>query len=472
MGSVSPTRFHVKQIAIIGAGPSGLATAKYLIAQHAFTLIVIFEQQHEIGGIWVPPPTGVNPPPSRCSVPQTNPFLPPEPPVSVAEDRPRCRKVTYHYPSAVYDNLSANTVGSLMQFSDEPFPSSCLLFPSCDDMRDCILRYGHDVRHLIRFRQQVTSLELLQNHGHDQWRLRTRDVVSDEAADHLFDAVVVASGHYSVPFIPDLNNSATFHDAHPSVIIHSREYRSPESYRDKRVIVVGNGPSGVDIAGQINAVSKGKTLLSVKKATAPETLAFTGCDEASELVEFLVDERGVRFKDGRVETDVDAVIFCTGFLYSFPFLKDLHPKLIASGHGVHGLYKHMFYAQHPTLVFSALPSRSVPWPLSECQAAVVAAVWSNQLELPPIEVMQGWSKDLHERVGEALQHLPPGGNHHYINELHDWAIKASYLGKQPPRWSESDGWQHLHMSEIRRRFHKQGARAKTWADLGIEPGPS
>ncbi|RDA86609.1 hypothetical protein CP532_6017 [Ophiocordyceps camponoti-leonardi (nom. inval.)] len=453
-----PSRFNVKEIAIIGAGPSGLTAAKYLLAQRAFNQVLLFEQQHDLGGVWLPTPAI-----PHCPVPQTDPFLAPEKPVELdlSEDGSAC------FPSAIYDHLRANIIGPLMQFSDEPFPSTCRVFPSCEDIRSCIRRYGSEVRHLVRFGHQVVRLELLRG---DRWRLCAQNVESGDVTDYIFDAVVVATGHYSVPFIPDINNIAAFHHVHPSIIVHSKQYRNPDSFRDKKVIVVGNGPSGIDIASQINAVSKGRTLLSVRSATSPENLALLGCDEVPEIVDFIVDKRAVRFKDGRVETEVEAIVFCTGFLFSYPFLKNIPSKLITNGRGVHGLYKHLFYAQHPTLVFPALLMRSVPWPVSEVQAAAFAAVWSNKLDLPEAEEMQTWSRDLYGRVGDTLHALPPGGNIQYINDLHDWVIKASYLGKEPPRWSDFNGWQHLHMHEARRRFQEQGCRAMTWRELGFQDG--
>ncbi len=44
--------FNVKRIAIVGAGPTGLAAAKYLVAENAFDTIDIYEQQGEVGGVW------------------------------------------------------------------------------------------------------------------------------------------------------------------------------------------------------------------------------------------------------------------------------------------------------------------------------------------------------------------------------------------------------------------------------------
>jgi cation diffusion facilitator CzcD-associated flavoprotein CzcO len=50
MGSLLPPSgsLQVKRVAIIGAGPSGLAVAKYLLAENAFDKIDIYEQQYGI----------------------------------------------------------------------------------------------------------------------------------------------------------------------------------------------------------------------------------------------------------------------------------------------------------------------------------------------------------------------------------------------------------------------------------------
>lgn len=50
MGSLLPPlgSLQVKRVAIIGAGPSGLAVAKYLLAENAFDKIDIYEQQYGV----------------------------------------------------------------------------------------------------------------------------------------------------------------------------------------------------------------------------------------------------------------------------------------------------------------------------------------------------------------------------------------------------------------------------------------
>lgn len=54
MGSIEPddALFEVKKICIVGAGPTGLAAVKYLLAEAAFEKIDVFEQQSQAGGVW------------------------------------------------------------------------------------------------------------------------------------------------------------------------------------------------------------------------------------------------------------------------------------------------------------------------------------------------------------------------------------------------------------------------------------
>ncbi|GJN85958.1 hypothetical protein PLIIFM63780_009534 [Purpureocillium lilacinum] len=457
MGSLYPPKFQVNKIAIIGAGPCGLAAAKYLRAQGTFGSITIFEQQDEVGGVWNYSKAPGGPYPA----PQRDPFFPPDEPLLTPSHAAPV------FPSPMYDKLHANIPGALMNFSDQSFRKDSWVFPSREDIQEYLVKYAESVRDLIRFCIQVTKLSRRCIDGHDKWRIEARSTVSQETIDDVFDAVVVANGHYSIPFIPPMANMATFQETYPSIITHSKQYRTASEFEGKKVIIVGNGPSGTDIALQINQVSRGKALLSVRTPTPPAKLEHTGCEEVQEIVEFLVDQRGVRFKDGRTETDIDAIVFCTGFLFSYPFLPDMQHKLITNGQGVHGLYKHVFHIHHPTLVFPTLNMKSVPWPLSEAQAAVVSAVWSNSLPLPSVEVMEQWSRELEEREGEALHVFPHLGDGFYINELHDWVMQAGRVGKEPPRWDDRMFWQRNVFVEAKLRFEKQGCKATTLEELGL-----
>jgi cation diffusion facilitator CzcD-associated flavoprotein CzcO len=358
-----------------------------------------------------------------------------------------------------------------MRFSDLEFPKDAWVFPKRETIHQYLLTYAEDVRDLIKFNFQVKKITLLTEDGYDKWHVEAHSTVGIQTISQVFDAVVVANGHYSVPFIPRIKNIESFHAAYPSVISHSKQYRVPDPFKDKKSVVVGNGPSGIDIALQINTVSRGPTLLSVRQPTQPERLAHTGCEETPEIEEFIVETRGIRFKDGREEQGIDAIVFCTGFLFNYPFLPDLQKELIVSGRGVHGLYKHLFHIQHPTLVFPGLNMKAVPWPETEAQAALFSAVWSNHLELPAVDEMRQWSKKLEETQGDALHIFPPLGDGYYINELHDWVMQASHVGKEPPRWNDDLFWQRRIYAEAKLRFEQDGCKAKSLEELGFRYEP-
>jgi cation diffusion facilitator CzcD-associated flavoprotein CzcO len=462
--SYTKTPFDIKKIAIIGAGPCGLSAAKYLLAQ-GFTSIAIFEQQDEVGGIWY----YSNEPTNARLVPQTNPFCPPDPPIHTGEGEAPM------FPTPMYKTLHANIVGTLMNFVDLKFPSESWVFPSREDIQAYVVKYAEQVRPLIRFCYQVKSVRLLPLEGRslalEKWEVEAESTVSGDTVKEIYDAVVVANGHYSTPFLPDIPGIKEFHEAHPEVIIHSKHYRSPTSYTGQKVIVIGNGPSGLDIAYQIGKSCRKPLLLSVRHPTRPDKLEHTGADEIPEIKEFLPDVRGVRLVDGHIEEHIDGIVFCTGFLFSYPFLPDLAGKLLTVGKGVHSLYQHLFYIRHPTLVFPGLNMRAVPFPVSETQAAVFAAVWANALELPPVEEMENWADDLYRRQGEALHVFPQAGDGVYLNAMHDWALKASPRGKEPAYWNDELLWQRSIYAEAKLRFEQQGGTAKTLAELGfIYPG--
>lgn len=461
-GSSQAQKFDVKKVAIIGAGPCGLSAAKYLRAHGSFESIVIFEQQDEVGGVWnhsdIPPPS--------YPVPMENPFYPPDAPLRPQPNEPPI------FPSAMYNRLHANIPGTLMKLSDQDFPKDAWAFPKRETIQQYLLGYAEDVRELIKFCYQVKSITLKPQGETDKWHLEARSTVDKPAINDSFDAVVLANGHYALPSIPSIKNIKEFHLAHPSVITHSKQYRSPDSFKDKKTVVVGNGPSGLDVALQINEVSTHQTLLSVRHATPPEKLAHTGCEEIAEIVEFLPEERSLRLKDGKVVTDIDAVVMCTGFFFSYPFLpEELQRKLITDGKGVHGLYRHLFCIDHPTLVFPGLNMKAVPWPLSEAQAAVYSAVWSNNLELPPPDEMKEWSKELEDKQGSALHVFPPLGDANYINGMHDWAMTASHVGKEPPRWDGELFWERRIYAEAKLLFEQGGCKAKTLEELGLHYDP-
>ena len=63
-----------------------------------------------------------------------------------------------------------------------------------------------------------------------------------------FDFVVVSTGLFSVPFIPEYKGMNSF----PGRIMHSHDFRDAEEFRNKNVIVLGSSYSAEDVALQCN----------------------------------------------------------------------------------------------------------------------------------------------------------------------------------------------------------------------------
>ncbi|KAI2615911.1 FAD/NAD(P)-binding domain-containing protein [Hypoxylon sp. NC1633] len=542
--TAAPQPFNVRRIAVVGAGPSGLAAAKYLLAQEgAFPQIDVFEQQAEVGGVWnysaVPRPVEELPVPQTDALPLT-----PDPPVyahapgadadgeGVGTEGTREGKGKPLFPSPMYDHLNTNIPHTIMKYSDLSFPAECEIFPKRQDVQEYLVAYARDVRHLIQFSTQVTDIALQHpittnttlattSLEQDQWDVRTTNLLTGDQTTQTYDAVVVASGHYATPFIPNTcPDIAGFRAAHPGLISHSKLYRSAEAYRGKKVVVVGTGASGLDIASQIQAVCKPPLLMSARTRIPPDTLRHIGhVRQVGQIRRFLVAERGVEFaplpsdsdsdSDAEAgneneasaeidtETDIDAILFCTGYLYTFPFLSSLSPSspspssisspstpLITTGRRVHNLAKHFLHIPHPTLAFPGLPIKVIPFPLAEAQAAVLARLWSNALPLPPPQTLEAWARADGEGTSPGKYHVfSKGGDGRYINELHEWVVgggqsrniegggegsgKVRGGGKEPPFWDEELLWQRSVYIEAKMQFERTGRKAKTLEELGF-----
>lgn len=457
--SESPGPFDIKRIAIIGAGPSGLAAAKYLLAENVFDTVDVYEQQDEVGGVWYYTPSANE----DVSVPQiTPPAYPDRPTWSKSSKKPL-------FSSPMYDHLHANIPKDIMCYSDQAFPSSSWLLPDRQDIEDYLIEYAARIRHTIRFNEQVQEVRPSQDAGQEKWELTSKSMITEESTKHKYDAIVVANGHYSAPFVPAVAGIEAFNAAHPSLISHSKGFRNADSFKDKKVLVVGGGPSAFDIGNQISQVCKGPLLNSVRSPVA--RVAKSAKDEVPEITEFLPDERGVRFKDGRVEKDIDAIVYCTGYLYSYPFLKSVEPPIVTTGQRVLGLYKQIFSITHPTLAFTALSTKIIPFPLSEAQSSVIARVWANRLDLPLKMDMELDERKKVEELGDgkAFHVLGYPRDAEYINGLHNWSESARQgapSSKKPPFWDERDRWERQICPSVLLKFIETGGKVRTLEELG------
>lgn len=203
-----------------------------------------------------------------------------------------------------------------------------------------------------------------------------------------------------------------------------------------------------------------------------------------QIEEFLPAHRGVRFSNGHVEHDIDSVIFCTGYHYIFPFLKQPdNPVFVPSGAYADHLWHHMLYTKDPTLAFLCIPQQIAPFPFGEGQAAVIARMWSGRLETPSTEEMDQWVDNLRAAKGDAkARHLlGTPGNIAYTNMFYDMCSKATPrpelglenhgVGKLPIYWDEEMSWIRLMTLNIKLAMRALGERRRevtTLKQLGFD----
>ncbi|KAM3516244.1 hypothetical protein MY11210_000003 [Beauveria gryllotalpidicola] len=504
---------NVKSIAIIGAGSAGLAAAKYepphpiqplpptvplylpaaliyshmrecaryLLAEKKFSRIVIYEQRASTGGIWNTSPLQQEP---GFSIPRASPSSAHEYVVVERDPRDGHGDTRVTLVSPVYDDLETNIPHNLMRYTDLAFPAGTPLFPAHETVLAYLRQYGQDVEHLVSFASQVRDVrKTVADDGTRAWRVEVQDIKSGAVSAERFDAVAVASGHYSDPFVPDVPGIAAFEAAHPGAIVHSKFYRRPAQFTGKKVLVVGNAASGIDISRQIATAARLPVLISEKDTPGTDDLPAptTWSRHVGEVASLLPATRSVRFTSGHVETHIDFVVFCTGYHYSFPFLLTLAPTVLApDGTYADHLWEHMLYVPDPTLAFLVVPKRVVPFPLAEAQVAVIARLWAGRLDVPPKEEREAWVRRRREESAPGARHtLGYPQDVEYINRLHALSegarpacgLEREGAGKEPPFWDEETSWVRSQIFAIKLASRELGERrkeCKTLADLGFD----
>lgn len=197
-----------------------------MLAEKCFSQIDIYEQRSALAGVWNYTPE--NDGRGAFAIPQTDPRQP--------LDKPIWRHAPGHgyaskqatFVSPLYDRLEANLPKGLMQHSDTPFPDEEQLFPTHASITLYLEKYAEEVKHLVKFEHQVMSIR-----KNKTWQLSALDLVSKTPSTEDYDAVVVASGHYNIPFIPDRPGLQEWAKQYPGVVTHAKLYRRPEDYRGK-----------------------------------------------------------------------------------------------------------------------------------------------------------------------------------------------------------------------------------------------
>jgi cation diffusion facilitator CzcD-associated flavoprotein CzcO len=157
-----------------------------------------------------------------------------------------------------------------MSFSQEPFPEERSALNISRHGPQSPFRHWKAVEVYIQnlldrrgYQETVsynTTVELVHKDTETgKWVLtlrRPENGVEDYWWSESFDAVLVAAGHYTVPFIPSTPGLAELSKNFPGSVEHSKSWRTPDKYRGKRVVVVGASISGTDISFNLAEIAE------------------------------------------------------------------------------------------------------------------------------------------------------------------------------------------------------------------------
>jgi dimethylaniline monooxygenase (N-oxide forming) len=386
------------KVCVIGAGSSGIAAAQVLQARGID--FDCFEKGSKTGGNW--------------------------------------RYENDNGMSSAYRSLHINTSRRVMAFKSLPMPDSYPDYPDHFQMAayfdEVAERYRLHER--IQFRTEVKSVVPVAGAG--EWDITFEG--PDGPATNRYDAVMVANGHHWDARWPEPAFPGA--DSFAGEQIHAHEYREPEILRGKRVLVLGIGNSGVDIAVESSRIAD-KTFVSTRRGAwvIPKYLNGKPIDEIANSVtglapipvmravmnrslkvavgdptdyglpkpdhklleahptvssEFLprlghgditakpniasfAGDRTVRFVDGS-EEEIDLVVYCTGYKITFPFFD---PEVLAAPDNRLLLYRRVVSVERPGLYFVGFIQPLGPiMPIAEAQSEWIADLISGRAALP------------------------------------------------------------------------------------------
>src|SRR5574343_1545090 len=188
-------------IALIGAGPSGLAGARNL--QKLNIPFQGFEAWSDVGGLW-------------------------------NIENPR---------STVYESAHLISSKRMTEFTEFPMPDSAADYPSHRELLTYFRAFADrfNLRDHYRFNTRVLKVEPVSDAPDTRW-LVTTQTGTEPAETAEYKGVVIANGTLAEPNIP------AFPGHFDGELWHTAQYKKATQFSGKRVLIVGAGNSGCDIA--------------------------------------------------------------------------------------------------------------------------------------------------------------------------------------------------------------------------------
>ena len=378
-----------KRVAVIGAGPSGLAQLRAFQSAKAkgqdIPEIVCFEKQGDWGGLWnYNWRTGLD----EFGEPVHN---------------------------SMYRYLWSNGPKEGLEFADYTFeehfgfqigsyPPRAVLF---DYIEGRVKRA--EVRDWIRFRTPVRFVTY--DAGSGKFTVTVHDLVKDHMYSELFDHVVVASGHFSTPNVPEFPGFPTFNGR----ILHAHDFRDAREFTDKDILVVGTSYSAEDIGSQCWKYG----CKSVTVAFRTKAMGFGWPDNWSERPLLTHVEGNTAFFKVGSSKRVDAIILCTGYQHHFPFFPDDLRLKTKNRLATNDLYKGVAYVHNPKLFYLGMQDQWFTFNMFDAQAWWVRDAIAGKIAIPSDKAVL--LKDVADRVAHEDEgkdaHDAIHYQGHYVEEL-------------------------------------------------------
>jgi ACS family pantothenate transporter-like MFS transporter len=294
--------------------------------------------------------------------------------------------------------------------------------------------------------------------------------------------VVVASGHYHAPRVPDIPGISELKRRFPTRIQHSKGYRTPERFANRNVLLIGASVSSTDIARELGPIAN--TIYQSHRGGAfdlPASVLPENATRIEEVVAFdlppsnslqINDNESlpvtIKLKSGQTLCGIHDILICTGYHITVPFLPDLHSDntaaadaspttLVTDGTQLHNLHKDIFYIPDPSLIFIGVPYFTATFTLFEFQAMVAAKVVAGKVKLPSEKAMRteyenrvalkGYGKTFHslrekevEYVNELLEFTNPQLDTQLLGHTDVWhAARAELIVRMKAIYAGGDG---------------------------------
>ncbi|KAI9277807.1 hypothetical protein BY458DRAFT_432547 [Sporodiniella umbellata] len=478
----------IRKAAVIGAGPYGLNGARHL--KEAGLNVKIYERSDSVGGIWryseTPPPKPEIPTSSVTSNPLDLSHVPPE-----GEKYQRILDTAPDFlskrspASGCYRDLHTNIPSKHFAYPDFPFPEGTPTLVGHAHVLAYIKEFASrfELLPLISFETSVDQVRKIEGGWElilSKYEVNANGVWTETRWRESFDAVIAASGMHQEPFLPDFKHLVDYDKAFPTRVSHSKQFRRPEDYINKNVLIIGARVSGVDLARSIEGFAKSVTM-SIKgpfvtsnpiensvRALIPKDTIIKPTIASYSTPEGCVDGT-ITFEDGTTMDNIDQVVFCTGYRTSLRYLQDLIiedyqpsskviyedvPKshvVLGSKHALN-TYHETFLLSDPTLCFISMSSRFSITPFFDSQARTIARVWTGNAYLPESSYMHRLAAEFKPDYPEDEFACDRMRREVFVTWLNNHAEKS---GKSLP-----------HIENFGPNYEEEGKKLfKTWGEL-------